>query len=202
LKARGAWQVVAPIAERPGRHQDIGLFDAEPERQYIGVSKGKSGPVFRPVEEDALPDDVVLFLRQELVEKGIVANREVEIGGVPGAPIGKRTDIRIDALRHSTAGVVCDRLTGVIETKGCWNEALFTALNEQLYREYLLRLQAPVGIYLVGWFDRQKWDPEDSRLRDVPDCTLWDVQVRLDEQAAAIPAGFIVRAVVLDCHMH
>jgi hypothetical protein len=162
----------------------------------------KSGPVFRPVEEDALSDDVALFLRQELVEKGIVANREVEIGRVPGAPIGKRTDLRIDALRRSAAGIVYDRLTGVIETKGCWNSALFTALNEQLYRDYMVRLQATVGVYLVGWFDRKKWDPEDSRLRNVPDCTLLEAQVRLDKQAGAVPAGFIVKAVVLDCHMH
>lgn len=162
----------------------------------------KSGTLFRPVEEDALSDDVVRFLRQELVENGIVANREVEIGRVPGAPIGKRTDIRIDALRRSAAGVEYDRLTGIIETKGCWNKALFTALNDQLYRDYMVRLQAPVGIYLVGWFDREKWDPEDSRLRAVPDGTLPATQVRLDEQAAAIPAGFMVQAVVLDCHMH
>ena len=60
----------------------------------------------------------------------------------------------------------------------------------------------PVGVYLVGWFDREKWDAEDSRLRDVPDCTLLEAQVRLDEQAAAIPAVFILQAVVLDCHMH
>jgi hypothetical protein len=121
---------------------------------------------------------------------------------VPGAPIGKRTDIRIDALRRSAAGIVYDRLTGVIETKGCWNSALFTALNEQLYRDYMVRLQAAVGVYLVGWFDREKWDPEDSRLRNVPDCTLLEAQVRLDKQAGAVPAGFRVQAVVLDCHMH
>jgi len=162
----------------------------------------KSSAVFRPVEEDALSDDVVLFLRQELVEKGIVANREVEIGRVPGAPIGKRTDIRIDALRRSPSGVVYDRLTGVVETKGCWHSALFTALNEQLYHDYMVRLQSPVGVYLVGWFDREKWDPEDSRRRNAPDCTLQEAQVRLDEQAAAIPAEFILKAVVLDCHMH
>ena len=98
--------------------------------------------------------------------------------------------------------VAYDRLTGVIEMKGCWNEALFTALNDQLYRDYMVPLPAPVGIYLVGWFDREKWDPEDSRRRHLPDCTLPTAQARLDEQAAAIPAGFMVQAVVLDCHMH
>lgn len=50
-------------------------------------------------------------------------------------------------------------ITAVIETKGCWKPQLFTALETQLYRDYMLRLQAPVGIYLVGWFDKPKWDP-------------------------------------------
>ena len=44
--------------------------------------------------------------------------------------------------------------------------------------------------------------PEDSRLQNVPNCTLLEAQVRLDEQAGAIPAEFILKAVVLDCHMH
>jgi hypothetical protein len=62
----------------------------------------------------------------------------------------------------------------------------------------MVPLQAPVGLYLVGWFDREKWDPEDPRLRNVPNCSLLEARVRLDEQTAAVPAGLIVKAVVLD----
>ena len=159
-----------------------------------------SGQTFRPVEEDSLSDNVGLFLRRELVESGIVANREVEIARVPGAPIGKRTDIRMDALRRSTDGAAYDTITAVIETKGCWNVALFTALKDQLYDDYMIRLRAPVGIYLDGWFDKAKWDAKDHRKRQAPDCTLQEAQDRLDTMAATVPAGFLVRPVVIDCH--
>jgi hypothetical protein len=158
------------------------------------------GRLFRPVEEDSLSDSVTLFLRRELVETGIIANREVEIARVPGDPIGERTDIRVDALRRSSDGSAYDKITAVIEVKGCWNAALFTALRDQLYDDYMVRLHAPVGIYLVGWFDKLKWDPEDYRRRRSPNCTLREARDRLDAQAAAIPAGFVVRSVVVDCH--
>jgi hypothetical protein len=161
-----------------------------------------SGNLFRPIEEDGLSDHVSLYLQRELVERAVVANREVEVGRVPGAPVGKRTDIRIDAIKRSTDGAAFDTITAVIETKGCWNKALLTALTSQLYDDYLVRLRAPVGIYLVGWFDKAKWDPEDPRRAATPNSSLQEMQNQLDAQAAAVPAGFKVRAFVLDCHTH
>jgi hypothetical protein len=79
-------------------------------RKYEQVLHGERTPVralwdrqgdgtFRPVDENALSDHVRLFLRRELVESGIVLNREVEISRVPGAPVGWRTDIKVDALK-------------------------------------------------------------------------------------------------------
>jgi hypothetical protein len=56
--------------------------------------------------------------------------------------------------------------------KGCWNDELFTALEEQLFRNYMIRLRAQVGIYLAGWFDTGKWDTDDSRLDRVPKITI------------------------------
>jgi hypothetical protein len=158
------------------------------------------GSTFRPIEEDSISDDVSRFLRRNLVDSGMVANREVEVVRVPGASIGKRTDIRVDALRRSEVGLAQEPLTAVIETKGCWNRELFFALEHQLHREYLVRLRAPVGIYLVAWFDKGKWDPNDHRRRETPNCTIEEAQARLDDQAAAIPSGYLVRAIVLDCH--
>jgi len=63
-----------------------------------------------------------------------------------------------------------------------------------------VRRQAPVGIYLVGWFDKTKWDTTDDRRRRAPNCTLLEAQARLDGQAQALPAGSLVQALVLDCH--
>jgi predicted NACHT family NTPase len=158
------------------------------------------GKTFQPVEEDALSDNVRLFLLRELVENGIIANREVEVARVPGAPIGRRTDVRIDALRRSDDGSSYDSITAVIESKGCWNRALFGALTDQLFGDYMVTLRAPVGIYLVAWFDKPKWDVKDRRRRQAPDLTLQEAQLRLDGEAAAIPKGYLVRAVVIDCH--
>jgi hypothetical protein len=156
---------------------------------------------FRPVEEDALSDHVKLFLKRTLVESGIVLNREVEIGRVPGAPIGARTDIRVDAVRRLKGGDGFDSVTAIVETKGCWHAKLFSALKDQLYKDYLVPLGAPIGIYLVGWFDKPRWDQSDRRRAKAPDMSIGVAQSQLDAQAAALPEGFTIRAVVLDCHL-
>jgi hypothetical protein len=79
----------------------------------------------------------------------------------------------------------------MIETKGCWNAELSRALEAQLYRAYMMRLHAPMGVYLVGWFAKTKWDATPARRRRAPNCTLLETQARLDAQAQAIPAGFL-----------
>jgi hypothetical protein len=52
---------------------------------------------------------------------------------------------------------------------------------------------------LVGWFDTDKWDPEDSRRNRVPKMPANDARAQLDGQAAALPEGFIVHSVILEC---
>ena len=65
----------------------------------------------------------------------------------------------------------------------------------------MIPLRAQVGIYLVGWFDTDKWDNSDSRRDRVPKITIADARGRLEAQAAALPDGFIVRPVVFECHV-
>ena len=156
--------------------------------------------VFRPVDENALSDVITRFLRAELASAGVFANREVEVSRVPGAPVGQRTDILVNAVRRRSDGELFDPIVAVIETKGCWNDELFTALQEQLFRDYMMRLNARAGIYLVGWFDTEKWDRRDSRRRRVPKRSVDEAKAELDRQAAALPEGFIVRPVILECH--
>jgi hypothetical protein len=180
-------------------------------REYEAHLHGEQTPVralwdfqangsLRPVDEDTLSDHVRLFLRSELVDSGIVVNREVEIGRVPGARLGSRTDIKVDAISRAETGETYRVITAVIETKGCWNAELLTAMRTQLVENYLVRLATPAGIYLVGWFDKLKWDPRDSRRTRTPDWSPDEAQSNLDTQAASQVSAFIVRAVVLDCH--
>jgi hypothetical protein len=61
--------------------------------------------------------------------------------------------------RDSTTGEPIDPIAAVVEVKGCWNDDLFTALGTQLVTDYMVQLGAPVGVYLVGWFDLVNWDP-------------------------------------------
>jgi hypothetical protein len=153
--------------------------------------------LYRPIDENGFSDVIARYLRQHLSAAGIFANREVEVVRHPGAPVGQRTDILINTLRRTETGEPLDPIAAVIEAKGCWNAELFTALQSQLVQDYMVRLQAPVGIYLVGWFNPAKWDPEDSRQVRVKK-TIEEVRRQLDEQAAAAPEGFRVRAVIVD----
>ncbi|WP_156971161.1 NACHT domain-containing protein [Beijerinckia mobilis] len=170
-----------------------------PVRDLWDRQDGKD--TFRPIDENALSDVITRFLQTELGTAGIFANREVEVSRAPGAPIGRRTDILINAVRRRDDGKQFDPITAVIETKGCWNDELFTAIEGQLFREYMVRLRAQVGLYLVGWFDTAKWDSKDSRLKRVPTMTIEEAKVRLDRQAAELPEGFIVRPVIIDCRV-
>lgn len=173
--------------------------EQNPIRALWDVQGGDSRRL-RPIDEDGLSDHVRLFLKRELVDSGVVVNREVEVGRVPGTRLGSRTDIKVEAISRTETGGTQNVITAVIETKGCWNAELLTAMQTQLVEDYLVKLAAPAGIYLVGWFDKPKWDPTDSRRARTPDRNLADIQTQLDAQAMAQPAAFIVRAVVLDCH--
>ena len=176
------------------------LHGEQTQVQFLWAKQ--TGGLYIPVDENALSDHVKIFLKRELGDSGIVLNREVEIGRVPGAPVGSRTDIKIDAIRRGEDGEAYDAIVAVIETKGCWNPELFTAIETQLRNDYLARLGAPLGIYLVGWFDAPKWDDKDHRKKRAPSVDLGEMRRHFNEKSAELSKGFIIRAVVLDCHAH
>jgi hypothetical protein len=159
-----------------------------------------NGPKLRPVEEDAISNHVKRFLEHELTERGVILNREVEISRTIAAPIGRRTDIRVDAVRKVEGRKSHDTLTAIIETKGCWNPDLMIAMRAQLHDDYLVGTGATVGVYLVAWFDKVKWDERDGRRGQSPSWSVVEAQRQFDEQAAELPKGFQVVAVVVDCH--
>ncbi|MGW9447446.1 hypothetical protein [Streptomyces sp. NPDC055632] len=83
----------------------------------------------------------------------------------------------------------------IIESKGCWNPGLDTALTEQLVDRYLRRPHT-AGIYLVGFFDCDLRD-STSRKRCSPRHTKNEIESRQQEQALQHTAPVLVR--VLDC---
>ena len=167
-----------------------------PVRDLWDRQSGKE--IYRPIDENGFSDVIARYLRRELGRIGIFANREVEVTRHPGAPVGQRTDILVNTLRRTTDGQPFDPIAAVIEVKGCWNQELFMALEHQLVRDYMVRLGAPVGIYLVGWFDRSRWDSRDYRSKRVLRATITEVRDQLNQQAIAMPEEFQVKAIVVE----
>jgi len=93
---------------------------------------------------------------------GIVALREVEIRRVGKDGKGERTDIYI-AGQVRRADDTFDVVRVIVEVKGCWHEELKKAMRTQLTDPYLHENDCSHGIYLVGWFNCEKWDKTDTR---------------------------------------
>ena len=80
--------------------------------------------------------------------------------------------------------------------KGCWNAELSSALDTQLYQRYLVPLGAPVGVYLVGMFDKAGWDVKDPKKRKAPD--FYEGRA----YAGVIPTGIVAACCILGCALY
>jgi len=153
--------------------------------------------LYRPVDENTFSDFVKRHLQDDLVDRGVIVNREVEVYRPKSAGIGQRTDIHVDAVASTPQMAQLARVTVVIEAKGCWNDELGHAMATQLRDKYLREGSCTHGVYLVGWFNCDKWDPKDTR--GGPDMTRDQAQHGLDTQAVELSGGgFVIGAMVLD----
>jgi hypothetical protein len=147
---------------------------------------------WRPKLEEDLSDWIGLYLDQNVARRGIIAQREVKIRT-------KRADIYVTAFRKYPWGETYDHIKVIIETKGCWRPELCTAMETQLAGKYLKGAEYAGGIYLVGWYDCEKWDCSDYKWRQARKHLLPDAQKHFDNQAAAISrSGPLVKAFVLN----
>jgi hypothetical protein len=147
---------------------------------------------FRHRDEAYLSNYVARWLAEDLQQRGIVIGREVQLRQ------GQRTDIHVTAVAEAAGSLLPDA-TVVIETKGCWNPSVLTALAGQLVGDYLRLNGRTHGIYLVGWFVCEKWDNSLNRLTSK---TFSNAQEEIAHLAAkydgeANPEH--VWAVLLDC---
>jgi hypothetical protein len=122
---------------------------------------------------------------EKLVERGIIAGREVEIRRPQGAGApGERTDIHVSAIRppdrsRPVAGVA----RTIIEVKGNWHDELMTAMTTQLVDRYLKDNSCQAGIYLVAWFNSTHWDGVDGRKASAMHHDFAELKDELDKQA-------------------
>jgi hypothetical protein len=133
-----------------------------------------------PKDEPALSGYVARHLAADLRDRGLVVNREVQIR------LGEFTDIHVDAVAPGRGNEPAYVITAIIEVKGCWNRELDTAMEEQLVGRYLTNHQCPNGLYLVGWFNCDRWDADDYRRSASPAYSVADARERFQRQAAAL----------------
>lgn len=153
--------------------------------------------VDRPKEENDFSDFVEDHLKNDLKGRGIVANREVEFRRLSQSGVGEKTDIVVDAICKNNSGF--ESITVVIESKGCWNPKLNTAMASQLQKRYLIDDQHRHGLYLIAWCACDQWNGSDPRKKQVPKLTIAEVQVFYDKQASDLSKeGHHLRALVLN----
>jgi hypothetical protein len=150
---------------------------------------------FKPKDEEAISDYVACWLAEDLgPTSGVVVNREVQ------PRRGARTDIIVDAISRGTQGEF-DKITVVVEVKGCWHDAVQSALQTQLVDGYLKVHGWRCGIYLVGWFVCPQWrDAESKLISREPDGAAEE----LKQMAASfdeIKSQFRVATYLLDCRL-
>jgi hypothetical protein len=127
---------------------------------------------YTPKQENSISDRIKRHLEDDLKQRGIIANREPEIRR------GQETDIRVDAITPSR-----DKISVVIEVKGCWHPALKKAMETQLRDRYLKGSQCKLGLYLVVWCLCGKWDQSDERRGRTPQWSLSQAREFFDAQA-------------------
>lgn len=155
---------------------------------------------FKPKDEGTLSDYVKVHLSEDLKGRGVVVNREVEVRRIEG--IGERTDIHVDAVIKKPDGEIYDQIKVVIETKGCWNKELKTAMETQLAGQYLDQTGCQHGLYLVGWYNCELWTDDDYRKRQAERIALDDAGELFEKQAAQLcEGGKVVRAFILDMRL-
>lgn len=148
---------------------------------------------YRPKDENEFSNRVARHLREDLGDRGIIINREVVIRK------RERTDIYVDAVIHNSRKEVYDAISIIIEVKGCWNDELNIAMEEQLVGRYLKDNHCHYGLYLIGWFNCDQWDKGDYREKKSPKMVLEEAQSRFDAQAVTLSQdGLMVKAYVLD----
>ncbi len=147
---------------------------------------------YRPIDENEFSDYVKRHLQADLGSRGIIANREVVIRS------DERIDIRIDAVARNTREEIDERLSLIIEVKGCWNRELMSAMQTQLVDRYLRDNHCQHGLHLIGWFTCAAWDSHDDRKRHAPRISMEEAQRVLDEQAASLSPQVTIKAMILN----
>ncbi len=147
-----------------------------------------------PVEETDLAEQLKSELKGRLRGRVAVV-REVEIQPRLSRTGADLPDVLAIAITTDTAAVELP-----MEVKGNYHREVVTALRSQLADRYLAGPVGAEGIYVVGYFHGDKWEPTDKdRLRTANKHSIDELRALLEGEArAATENGRTVHVRVLD----
>jgi hypothetical protein len=157
-----------------------------------------------PKEEEDISDYVARHLRDDLTDRNIVINREVQIRrGRRGEMRGQNTDIHIDATPvDGTQAEIYGATAVIVEVKGSWNNGLMQDMEVQLRDRYLKKNACFTGLYLVAHFIADRWTPDDWRRAKSEAIGKNDLTTKLAAQAASLSEGVNIASFVLDASLN
>jgi hypothetical protein len=138
---------------------------------------------FWPKDEAFLSKWLKNRLQAEIIKSNVIIAREVEIRPHVEAR-GERTDLYI-ASRVAGAASNPEAVV-ILEVKGCWNKDVKTAMRTQLAERYLRNNFYTHGVYLVGWYATNLWEPKDKRRHTIPFATVSALSNYCKRQAAGL----------------
>jgi hypothetical protein len=164
-------------------------------------SKGKD---WWPKEEEDISDYVARHLREDLAQRNIVINREVQIRrGRRGEMPGQNTDIHVDAMPvEGTQAQLYGPVALIVEVKGSWNTGLMQDMEAQLRDRYLKNNECRTGLYLVAHFRAKRWTCDDWRRAKSDTIEIEDLKTQLAAQASALSGGVHIESFVLDASLN
>jgi hypothetical protein len=156
----------------------------------------------RPKTEDEVSD----YLKPQLERllQAPVVNREVQVQRRRTSGLGDRVDLLVQLLVQAQARAAPHDLVQVaIEVKGCWNDEVLTAIDEQLVPRYLDNLSGSAGLLLVAWFDPGHWHQPGPWSRHPLRGHRDKLADALQNQAnqATESSGYAIGIGILDCSM-
>ena len=168
-----------------GRHNyhpaAINLWDHRGERH------------FRPKSEEDVSD----YIKNHFLDdfSGIIINREVEIDP------SSSPDLLVNTLTRTESLIQDEIISVVIEVKGSWHPKLTSAMQDQLFEQYMKPRGLQYGLFLVGWFRSEYWDDADTKKNaNVNEFdSMDDLKSFLDNQAKKLSSeSFVIRSKIID----
>jgi len=208
--------IVEPLDILAGRIVDDGGMTAVPDLRKDLGDEGRFAELgavvdlwnnqrkeWWPKQEEEVSGYIARFLRRDLVERGVVINREVQIRrGRAGEMPGQDTDIYVDApILEESGGPHYGGVSVVIEVKGTWNNGVMTDMEEQLRDRYLRNSGCRTGLYLAVHFTATSWRSTDNRRAKSERWNIDELRERLVQQATALSGSVRIGSLVLDASL-